>query len=98
MTRCLQVFRPLARIITALALISGPSVLAAEIHGHVITAQGPLADSAVTLWAAGADEPKQLAQIQSGPDGSFVLNVDAKGGVLYVIAKGGHPSGKTGEH
>jgi hypothetical protein len=102
MTRCPKVttssawIRPLAHTIAALALISGASAFAAEIHGHVATAQGPLVDSAISLWAAGADEPRQLAQTQSNADGGFVLNADAKGAVLYVIAKGGHPAPKTG--
>jgi hypothetical protein len=88
--------RPLARVIAAVAVISGAPAFAAEVHGHVSTAQGPLAGSTITLWAASADEPRQLAQAQSGADGSFVLDADAKGAVLYVIAKGGRPVGKTG--
>jgi len=86
---------PAARLIATLLLIAATPALATEVHGHVSTAQGPLADAAVTLWAAGAGEPARLAQVQSGADGNFVLNADANGAVLYVIAKGGHPAGKA---
>jgi hypothetical protein len=87
--------RPFIGLFAALGVLSSVPALAAEVHGYVSTAQGPLADAAVTLWAASADEPRQLGQTQSGADGSFVLNADAKGAVLYVIAKGGHLAGKT---
>ena len=86
---------PVARIVAVLAMISAVPALATEVHGHVSTAQGPLADSAVTLWAAGAGEPAQVAQVHSDADGNFVLNADANGAVLYVIAKGGHLAGKA---
>src|SRR5208337_1724608 len=39
-----------------------------------------------------ADDPKQLAQIKTGDDGSFALNADATPGAgesLYLVAKGG---------
>ena len=40
-----------------------------RIEGQVQAGGGPLANSAVTLWAASAGEPKPLAQARSGGDG-----------------------------
>jgi hypothetical protein len=62
------------------------------IEGQVQTGGGPLANSTVTLWAASADEPKQLAQTKSDSDGRFELRAadpPGKDVVLYVVAKGG---------
>ncbi len=65
-------------------------------EGHVQAAGRPVANSTVTLWAASAGEPRQLAQARTGADGAFVLgaNETQRGETdLYVIAKGGAPSG-----
>ena len=59
----------------------------------------PLANSTVTLWAASAGEPKQLAQAKSGNDGQFELRTAEtpdKDVVLYVVAKGGVATVKKG--
>jgi hypothetical protein len=48
---------------------------------------------------ASAGEPKQLAQTQTGSDGHFQLATDETPGAdvsLYLIAKGGHATVKTG--
>ncbi len=48
--------------------------------------------STVTLWAASAGEPKQLAQTKTGNDGRFELGTAETLGmdvVLYLVAKGG---------
>jgi hypothetical protein len=74
-------------------LLSIAPVLAANaIEGQVTGAGAPIADSTVTLWAASADAPKQLAQARTGADGRFVLNADGGGASLYLIAKGGSPA------
>ena len=39
---------------------------AVHIEGQVQAGGGPLANSVVTLWAANAGDPKQLAQTQTG--------------------------------
>jgi hypothetical protein len=90
-----DLIRPCLGLFAASGLLLGTSALGAEMHGRVATAHGPLADSTVTLWAAGADEPSQVAQSRTGADGSFVMNADAGRGILYVVAKGGHPAGKA---
>ena len=53
----------------------------------------------MTLYAASAGAPKQLAQTTTGADGSFVLVApDAAdvGASLYLIAKGGHSAADRG--
>src|SRR5580704_17413664 len=53
-----------------------PAAAAVHIEGQVQAGGGPLANSTVTLWATSAGEPKQLAQTQTGNDGSFQLGTD----------------------
>ncbi|HEX3450954.1 MAG TPA: hypothetical protein VHS97_22050, partial [Isosphaeraceae bacterium] len=68
--------------------------------GQVQAGGGAVARSAVTLWAASAGAPTELAQIQTGPDGRFAIDSDASVGdeaILYLIAAGGEPAvNKTG--
>ena len=71
-------------------VMTGAAAVAAEIHGQVAAGNAPIAGSTVTLWAAGAQAPKQLAQTQTGADGRFVLNAAADGADLYLVATGGH--------
>ena len=69
-----------------------PAAADVRIEGQVQAGGGPLAGSTVTLWAASAGEPKQLAQTKSGNDGRFVLGTAEtpdKDVVLYLVAKGG---------
>ena len=70
----------------------GPVAAAVRIEGQVQAGGGPLANSTVTLWAASASAPKQLAQTQTGADGRFVVSIDQPPGSdtsLYLVAKGG---------
>src|SRR5271166_2792374 len=70
----------------------GTAAAADNLKGQVLGGGKPIANSTVTLWAAGASVPKQLAQTRSGADGSFTLNSTEaadKDAVLYLIAKGG---------
>ena len=85
--------------IAAMLLTSGllgltciPGLAAVGIDGQVQAGGGPIAGSTVTLWAASAGEPRQLAQARTGADGRFSLRTDAmpgSGAILYLIAKGG---------
>ncbi|MBS0559581.1 MAG: hypothetical protein JSR21_05955 [Proteobacteria bacterium] len=86
--------RPFLSLLAVSSMLLTWPALAAEMHGRVATAQGAIADAAVTLWVAGAGDPQQVGQTHTGADGGFVLNADTTGGVLYVTAKGGHPAGK----
>src|SRR5277367_2210721 len=75
-----------------LGCVCGPAAAAVRIEGQVQAGGAPLASSTVTLWAATAGEPKQLAQTQTGSDGYFQLGTDetlAADVSLYLIAKGG---------
>jgi len=77
-------------------LSTAPVFAANAIEGQVIGAGGPIAGSTVTLWAASADPPKQLAQARTGADGRFALDADGGGAILYLVAKGGSPAAKAG--
>jgi hypothetical protein len=72
----------------------GPAAAAVHIEGQVQAGGGPLASSTVTLWAASAGEPKQLAETKSDSDGSFIVSADQApdGSVLYLVATGGTPA------
>jgi hypothetical protein len=75
-----------------LGCMCAPAGAALNIEGQVQSGGGPLASSTVTLWAASAGEPKQLAQTQTGSDGHFQLGTQETVGndaVLYLVAKGG---------
>jgi hypothetical protein len=86
------------RTLAALAAVGFLSLaniaaLAAELSGTVQGAKQPIAGSTVTLFAAGTDAPKQLAQGNSDDGGTFALSyADAPAdSVVYVVAKGGTP-------
>src|SRR5262249_9411010 len=69
-----------------------PATAAVRIEGQAQAGGGPLANSTVTLWAASAGEPRQLAQARTNNDGGFELNSQETPGadvILYVVAKGG---------
>src|SRR3984885_510937 len=88
--------------VAALALYAilsvAPSTSAANtIEGQVLSGGAPIAKSAVTLWAASADAPKQLAQTQTGDDGRFTLSAEGSpDGILYLVANGGEPAANKG--
>ena len=86
---CLSARRWIGAVAALSVLSSMPAFAADKINGQVRAAGGPVAGSTVTLWAASADAPRQLAQTRTGPDGRFALSGDGKGAVLYLIAKGG---------
>lgn len=65
-----------------------------HIQGRVQGSDDAIAEATVTLWAAGADGARKLAETQTKDDGSFALPLDgdkADGDVLYLIAQGGKP-------
>src|SRR6266700_3233292 len=85
--------------VALLGYACGTAAAAVRIAGQVQAGGGPLASSTVTLWAASAGEPKQLAQAKSGSDGRFELRTAETPGkdvVLYVVAKGGVATVKKG--
>jgi DNA-binding beta-propeller fold protein YncE len=75
-----------------LGFMSGSASAAVSIQGQVQAGGSALANSTVTLWAASAGEPRQLAQTQTASDGGFSLGTQETPGkdvVLYLVAKGG---------
>ena len=75
-----------------LGLECGPTAAAVRIEGQVQAGGGGIANSSVTLWAASAGEPRQLAQARTNGDGRFELTSQETPGaelILYVTAKGG---------
>ncbi len=82
--------------IATCSLLAAAQTFAAEsIKGQVLGGGAPITGSTVTLWAASAGEPKQLAQAKTGPDGRFEVRAGTapgKDASLYVIAQGGHPT------
>src|SRR5215471_15261310 len=77
----------------------GPTAAAVRIEGQVQAGGGPLANSTVTLWAASAGEPRQLAQTRTNNDGRFEFGSQETLGadvILYVVAKGGEAAVNKG--
>jgi hypothetical protein len=62
------------------------------INGQVFGGGAPIVGSTVTLWAASASAPRQIAQTQTDANGRFTLSSDAAGADLYLVAKGGRPT------
>jgi len=86
--------RPSPRTIAvcSLGMLAALPVVAASLTGQVLGAGTPIANSTLTLWAAGTGAPTQLAQARSGADGRFTINapdVPAPGTSLYLVANGG---------
>jgi hypothetical protein len=79
---------------------AGAALAADSIKGQVLGGGAPIAKSTVTLWAASAAAPKQLAQAQTNADGRF--QVRAKGApsdaVYYLVANGGEPKSGGGNN
>jgi 5-hydroxyisourate hydrolase-like protein (transthyretin family) len=78
--------------LAAAGLLGGTSaVSAASLKGQVLGSGEPVAQSTVTLWAASAGAPKQLAQARTDAQGRFSLTVPGarQGTSLYLVAQGG---------
>jgi hypothetical protein len=67
--------------------------MAVELAGIVQGAGLPIADSTVTLYAAGTGAPTRLAQSKTDDNGAFKLHVDQTppDSVLYLVANGSTP-------
>ena len=78
--------------IAVLALVAGSAFATDSLKGQVLGGGAPIANSIVTLWAASAGAPRQLAQAKTAADGRFVLKpaaVSGKDASLYLVARGG---------
>ena len=86
-------------IVAALTLSSlllvAPTLGADSLKGQVLGGGAPIANSTVTLWAASAGAPQELAQSRTGADGRFTMTVPgaaAAGTSLYLVAQRGQPT------
>ena len=91
----INIRRHAASAFAAFGLLTSAPAFAAEIHGQVVGAGAPLVDATVTLWAAGAGAPTQLARSQTDADGGFSLDAGTNGAELYVVAQGGRAASKA---
>jgi hypothetical protein len=77
---------------------AGAAFAADSIKGQVLGGGAAIAKSTVTLWAASASAPKQLAQTKTDNEGRF--EVQAAGAPedssLYLLAMGGEPKARGG--
>jgi streptogramin lyase len=76
--------------LVALSLVVAAEALAADIQGRVMGGGAPIAQSTVTLWAANAGVPRQLAQTKADNNGNFSVHGTAgRDDSLYLVAYGG---------
>src|SRR5277367_2695845 len=76
-------------------VFAAPANAAENINGQVLGAGAPIANSTITLWAASAGAPKQLAQTRTSADGRFAISAAEAPGSdssLYLVAAGGTPA------
>jgi hypothetical protein len=89
--------KPILTAIVASNLFFATSTFAADIKGQVLGGGSPITQSTVTLVAASAGAPKQLAQTKTDNDGRFTIHVagtpDAS---LYLVASGGVSAANQG--
>ena len=73
------------------------STFAADIKGQVLGGGAPIAQSTVTLWAASAGAPKQVAKTKTDTDGRFAIHgTGAPDTSLYLVATGGVSAANQG--
>ena len=80
-------------VLAGYVLLAGAAFAADSIKGQVLGGGAPIAKSTVTLWAASAGAPKQLAQTKTDADGDFSVDgTAAQDASLYLVATGGIPA------
>ena len=82
----------LIALAVASLLLGGPAAAAESLKGEVLGGGAPIADSTVTLWAAGEGAPKELGRARTDAEGRFDLGLDHSHGGdahLYLVAQGG---------
>lgn len=85
----MQMSKSSTALAAVLLMLSGEAM--AGIQGQVLGGNRPIANSSVTLWAATAGKPQQLAQARTGADGRFEMPVSVGPAVsLYLTAEGGN--------
>lgn len=89
--------KPVLAAIVISNLFFGTRTFAADIEGQVLGAGVPITQSTVTLLAASAGPPKQLAQTKTNGDGRFVIhNTGTPDSSLYLVAAGGVSAANQG--
>jgi hypothetical protein len=89
--------RPMLAAIMISNLFFATCTFAADIKGQVLGAGTPIAQSTVTLLAASAGQPKQLAQTKTDKDGRFVIHSTGTPDCsLYLVATGGVSAANQG--
>jgi hypothetical protein len=58
--------------------------VAASLHGQVLGAGAPIAESTVTLWAAGQAAPKELGRTHTDANGHFTFTHSGEHGGLIA--------------
>jgi hypothetical protein len=83
----------LASLTTTSLFLIGQAVAQQDIKGQVLGGGAPIAGSKVTLYAATAGEPKQLARTKTDQQGQFEVRVTGApaDSSLYLLAFGGEP-------
>src|SRR5215471_393685 len=88
----------LAALAISSLILGGRAHAAESIKGQVLGGGAPIANSKVTLYAATAGEPKQLAQTKTDSQGQFEIRVTGapRDSSLYLLAFGGEPKVRGG--
>ena len=79
----------LTGLVLSTVFLTGRAPAAETIKGQVLGGGAPIAQSTVTLWAASADAPKQIAQTKTGDDGWFVVRSLETGGATVKGKRSG---------
>jgi hypothetical protein len=70
-----------------------------QLEGRVVSGGSPITGSTVTLWAASANAPENLAQAKTGNNGRFTISIPDSPGTersLYLTAQGGQTAANGG--
>jgi len=88
----------LASLALSSLLLVGRASADETIKGQVLGGGAPIANSKVTLYAATAGEPKQLAQTKTDSEGRFEVRATGApaDSSLYLLAFGGEPKVRGG--
>jgi len=88
----------LGTLLASSVLLAGLASAANPINGQVLGAGAPIAGSTVTLYAASADAPKQIAQTKTDNEGRFEMRIAGvpADSSLYLVATGGEPKARSG--
>ncbi len=89
--------KPVLVAIVISSLFLATRAFGADIKGQVLGAGVPISQSTVTLLAASAGPPKQLAQTKTDSDGRFVIHsTGTPDSSLYLVATGGVSAANQG--